>query len=147
MNQMFVPLETVSQLSQGKVYEDFMDKLAKVQDGYIKHLRKYGVRAANQKAKISMIVEFSTDVESVSAMVEDGEPGSIDIACSIKVGLPDPPAYTSQASVGDADGRDALFVQRGGSKMDSPQQRTFLTDDGQKRIDVETGEILEEAQA
>jgi hypothetical protein len=145
----FVPLEGIGQFNQGKVYEDFMEKLAALQDTYIKHLRKYGLRAASQKAKLSLVVEFSTDVDTLTAMIENGEAGAVGIACQIKVAPPDPPAYTSVASVDShpSKGRECLFVQRGGSKMDSPQQGTLLTDDGRHRVDVETGEILEEAQA
>ncbi|HOI38424.1 MAG TPA: hypothetical protein PLF11_13700, partial [Bacillota bacterium] len=112
-------------------------------------LRKYGVRAAKKKAKLTLTVEFSADADSLAAMVEDHEPCSVDIACDIVATPPNPPAYTSVASVDSSPskGRECLFVQRGGSKMDSPQQGTLLTDDGRHRVDVETGEILEEAQA
>lgn len=145
----FVPLEGIGQFNQGKVYEDFMEKLAALQDEYVKYLRKYGVRAAKKKAKLTLTVEFSADADSLAAMVEDHEPCSVDIACDIVATPPNPPAYTSVASVDShpSKGRECLFVQRGGSKMDSPQQGTLLTDDGRHRVDVETGKILEEAQA
>ena len=101
----FVPLEGIGQFNQGKVYEDFMEKLATLQDEYVKYLRKYGVRAAKKKAKLTLTVEFSADADSLAAMVEDHEPCSVDIACDIVATPPNPPAYTSVASVDSSPSR------------------------------------------
>lgn len=123
-------------IDEGGVLTDFDRDLADIQAQLIRFVREHGPdRAKGAKAKLSLDITLCFDGADAT---------DYSVKATSKKSVPGRPATLSKA-VSDAlqTGEPSLFVRASGSTTDPPEQRVLTTRDG-RRVDPDTGEIVED---
>ena len=130
--KMLVPLE-IDLIDEGQFVGNINKALCELQEKLIAHVKKYELRAARAKATIKA---------EIALVCLDPEQDAYGCVASIKTTLPSAPATATMLMAGETQtGEDCLMCRKSGSSKDSPSQRVFLTENGD-RVDTDTGEVL-----
>ena len=121
-------------IDEGRFRAEIEADLAAAQEAIIAFGREWNDAAKKAKARV---------VIKVDLIAVDPAKHSYAIKAQSHVERPARPAGVSLAVAGEEDEQLALFVRRAGSGRDSPRQRILTTEDG-RRVDAETGEVIEE---
>lgn len=129
----FTPL-TMDLIDEGDFQKQVQTDLRNLQAAMVNYAKKHRDRAEGSKGKLMIEITLVCDV-----------PG--DLAFSVKAltktTVPNSPASFSVAmGESDDDDQPALFVRGSGSSKSPPQQGVLTTQDGRK-VDAETGEVIE----
>jgi len=133
----FSPLEA-GLIDEGMFLVNLNKALKNLQSQLIAHARQHGHKATKSKATLKA---------EITLVVLDAEHDTYGCISQIKTSLPAAPAAATMLMANQSQtGENVLMCRRSGSAADHPKQRVFATQDG-RRVDPETGAILEEAVA
>jgi hypothetical protein len=127
----YVPLE-LELIDEGRYLSNVNDALVGLQAGLIEHVKQYQLKAVRAKAVLKA---------EITLVCIDPEQGAYACLAQIKTTpAPAPPAASMLMSGKGQTDENCLLCRKSGSSSDSPRQKVFLTETGEK-INPETGEV------
>lgn len=127
---------TLDLIEEGRMKVALQEELDLIQRALVLYRKRYGPDSKGAKAELNL---------KLTLKIEDPDDEFYSITSAISSKRPGRPQRATLAIEGeDEKGRPILFTRKSGTTQEHPGQTLLFTDDG-RPIDLETGEILEEA--